>query len=822
MPGRSGRTCAVVGCHNSSGKLQVWKKSECLEHKPLLREDCPCLTPYGLHRFPGRAEDAAVRQQWIKNINRKDFVPSKNSTVCGIHFVDGKPTKEHPYPVLHLGYEHHGMSRGRRPPKRRRHESSKVNTSAELQVKSDTQVNPKDLIPDIQQPLASKEEQQEWSFSLDQDTGPPHIKEEQEEFWSSQEGEQLQRLDQEDTKEPFTLVIVKNEHDEETPQSSRLDQRPTKQMETGPDGEDCGEAEPARNSDPGTHLQPETEVKTEECSKPVADVSDDWVVIREHQSILFALRHDHHFHCKGTFGSDRNQVISTDSDQTFYKNHLLKIHRTNLVGDTDFSCSGYKNQFTKGGCLSQDITVHKGVKRTAEEEGHDPQVMKMEQEEVWISQADTDKLFLTPVPVKIEGEEKPLFSHHQTQTEQMEIGTEGNNCGGVESARNSDPERHLQPETENKIEESSEAETEDSDDWMDTREHHSDFNSLENIDKRLEMVIKSHNCSECGKTFQKKHHLIQHKRIHTGDKPFSCSLCSKRFNDKGNLTTHMRTHTGEKPFSCFVCGQRFNDKGNLNKHIRIHTGEKPFSCPVCSKRFNRKHNLTTHMLGHREEKPLGCSVSHASMCKHSELYHNQTEEEREAETGADGENCGVRNSDPESHLQAEIEVTTEEFSEHDTDGSDDWKKTREHRPSLNLDGLRKTKRRQNDKKSHSCFECGKTFKTKWRLKQHLRIHSGEKPFSCPECGKNFSQKGNLAPHMARHKGEKRYSCSTCHQDFFWHLQLKRHKCVRGQPSELDQNQTEEEREARTGTDGGACRGQEPARNSDLDPITAKD
>ncbi|XP_074545351.1 uncharacterized protein LOC141804665 isoform X2 [Halichoeres trimaculatus] len=107
MPGRSGRTCAVVGCHNSSGKLQILKKSECSKHKPLLWKDCPCLTPFGLHRFPGRAEDAAVRQQWIENINRKDFVPNKNSTVCGIHFVDGKPTKEHPYPVLHLGYERH-------------------------------------------------------------------------------------------------------------------------------------------------------------------------------------------------------------------------------------------------------------------------------------------------------------------------------------------------------------------------------------------------------------------------------------------------------------------------------------------------------------------------------------------------------------------------------------------------------------------------------------------------------------------------------------------------------------------------------------------
>ncbi|KAG7464674.1 hypothetical protein MATL_G00167940 [Megalops atlanticus] len=109
MSRKSGRTCAVLSCSNSSGKLQVWKKTVCEVHKPLLHEECPCPRPYSLHRFPGRAEDQDVRQKWIKNINRKDFVPNNNSTVCGIHFLDGKPTKENPYPVLHMGYECHDL-----------------------------------------------------------------------------------------------------------------------------------------------------------------------------------------------------------------------------------------------------------------------------------------------------------------------------------------------------------------------------------------------------------------------------------------------------------------------------------------------------------------------------------------------------------------------------------------------------------------------------------------------------------------------------------------------------------------------------------------
>ncbi|KAI3358992.1 hypothetical protein L3Q82_015374 [Scortum barcoo] len=145
---------------------------------------------------------------------------------------------------------------------------------------------------DVQQLLVRKEEvppeQQDWSSSLDQeDPEPPHIKEEQEEVWSSQEGEQLQGLEEADiSKFPFTPVPVKSEDDEEKPQSSQLHQTHTEQMETGADGEDCGGPEPARNSDPDQHLQPDADEKTSDSSDPETDDSDDWEETREAQSGL--------------------------------------------------------------------------------------------------------------------------------------------------------------------------------------------------------------------------------------------------------------------------------------------------------------------------------------------------------------------------------------------------------------------------------------------------------------------------------------------------------------------------------------------------------
>jgi uncharacterized Zn-finger protein len=40
------------------------------------------------------------------------------------------------------------------------------------------------------------------------------------------------------------------------------------------------------------------------------------------------------------------------------------------------------------------------------------------------------------------------------------------------------------------------------------------------------------------------------------------------FRKKCNIIDHMRVHTGDRPFKCFYCRKSFSQKGNLNKHIK--------------------------------------------------------------------------------------------------------------------------------------------------------------------------------------------------------------------------------------------------------------
>ncbi|XP_075769181.1 uncharacterized protein LOC142821598 [Pelodiscus sinensis] len=274
-----------------------------------------------------------------------------------------------------------------------------------------------------------------------------------------------------------------------------------------------------------------------------------------------------------------------------------------------------------------------------------------------------------------------------------------------------------------------------------------------------------HNCSDCGKNFNTNSHLVIHRMAHTGEKPFNCSACGKSFGQKSNLVTHRKSHTGEKPFHCSDCGKNFSSSSSLVAHRRSHTGEKPFSCSDCEKSFSQISHLVRHRRTHTGEKPFYCSDCGKSFSSNGELITHWR-----IHTGEKPFNCSDcgKSFSQKSNLVTHRKSHTGEKPFHCSDCGQSFS------ISTSLVSHRMT---HTGEKPFYCSDCGKSFRRSSNLVTHRRSHTGEKPFNCSDCGKSFSHSSSLFDHRRTHTGEKPFDCSDCGKSFKRNSELVTHSRI---------------------------------------------
>ncbi|GAB6019041.1 hypothetical protein CHUAL_000669 [Chamberlinius hualienensis] len=266
--------------------------------------------------------------------------------------------------------------------------------------------------------------------------------------------------------------------------------------------------------------------------------------------------------------------------------------------------------------------------------------------------------------------------------------------------------------------------------------------------KRVKGQRTIYGCPICGRKLHSKSMVHVHMRVHTGEKPHKCHICDKAFSQRGALNIHVRRHEKQYSYECEYCEYKSVAKVDLLRHIARHTGEKNYSCEYCGKGFITDSSLKDH-LKHVHERLI---IHHCHLCDFTTHRADNLKRHRL-----------VKHSNKE-YLRCPI---CEEFiKQRGTFITHLRTHTGERPHSCPVEGCDKSFKSLSQVAAHvrihkegmfECSQCNRKFKTKFHLKRHSVVHTGEKPFKCDFCDYYCNVKGNINKHVRLVHGMKDFS-----------------------------------------------------------------
>ncbi|XP_022103651.1 zinc finger protein 91-like [Acanthaster planci] len=283
-------------------------------------------------------------------------------------------------------------------------------------------------------------------------------------------------------------------------------------------------------------------------------------------------------------------------------------------------------------------------------------------------------------------------------------------------------------------------------------------------------------CPECDLIFANDISLKAHRLTHSADSQFVCGICGKGFGSESLLSSHFATHSESRRYTCPNCGRVFRTLLSFQQHEKLHKVGRMFTCKRCGKAFRRKSILQKHRYSHMKKVRIEYACEHCSECFATVLQLQQHERKMHCRRGKAAqerlyccEEC-TESFSSEDQLRKHRQLHATQRGSFCQDCGRDYSSQealQNHRCfrvrralftckdcgrgfAKKQDALDHEKTHHEVEIEYDCEICFETFSSKAELREHSAVHRNTQSFKCRHCGKQFKKRGFLTNHLKTH------------------------------------------------------------------------